>query len=234
MLAEASATFSKSFVQNVFLTWPWELQSGFILSPFALAGLYCLRRSNIGRLLGVWIAGCFFVFVLTAQHCATSHDYYGLPLVPPVAIATGFGIVAAFKWAIEVRGARKGCLNHRVATIVILLSLALPAAFLRISGRYGDPYDFAWGRYQVAQRIPGSARVLAVDDTPSALLYRVGLKGLNLLPDQMSASLISQYDYLLSFERFEKDVLANAKALGRLEFLFRDQGIAAYRIHPQN
>ena len=230
-VSELSAAVTGPFYQNVFLTWPWELQAGFILSPFALAGIYQLRRHKIGSLLGVWIAGCLLIFILTAQHCATSHDYYGLPMVPPLAMAGGYGIVAAYRW---VNAGTRRSFATRMAVFAAFLALAIPTAFLRVSGRYGESFDFAAGRKLFDHMIPKDARVLAIDDTPSVLLYRSGRKGLNLMPHQVSSELIAQYRYLVSFERFEKSAQENVKRVGNLEFLFRDQGIAAYRLTPQN
>ena len=228
-LSEAAATFSKDFAQNVFLTWPFELQSGFILFPFAITGIFLLRKIQTAQLLAVWIGGCFLVFVMTAGHCATSHDYYGLPMVPPLAIASGYGIVASYNhWQSKPIGLKRKSVRI-LAGLLTVLALAPSVAFMRIQGRYGDPYQFSAGRNKINQYIPESARILAVDDTPSTLLYRVGRKGLNILPTQLDQSLAAKYDYVVSFKRFEMELLQNPVAVNNLKFLFRDQGIVAYQ-----
>jgi hypothetical protein len=160
----------KKFYQHALLTFPWELLIGL---PMAWAFLYGLwHRCTLPRcrVLLWWIAGCYVAFVLLASHIATSHDYYTLPAVAPLAVITAWGVYRA--------------LAHHRPTLHLLAILALAVAPLlmygRIAQRYSKPYDFFAGRVLADAYIPKHTKVITNDRTPGALLYRTGRKGWRL------------------------------------------------------
>lgn len=165
------ALFSRDFFQNLFLTWFWELGIGAACVPFFIYGCRQLRRyKNLMIMLSAWSAAAGVSFVLTAHHIASPHDYYILPLVPVLATITGLGIVAML--------AAPSKKLQRMALVLLLLTPV--GTLVRLSGRYGDTYDFAEGRIWAAEHLAPGARVVAMDKIPAFLLYRLGHKGWNL------------------------------------------------------
>jgi hypothetical protein len=155
------------FYQHAFLTWLWKLIIGIPLAWAFLYGLWKMQVSPQHRFFLSWLAGRYVVFALVARHIATSHDYYTLPAVPPVAFFTALGLSHA--------------LVHRQQMFRALAVLALAGmpviAYGRVSHRYGKPYDFFEGRALANLYIPKEARVVTYDWTPCVLLYRTGRKG---------------------------------------------------------
>jgi 4-amino-4-deoxy-L-arabinose transferase-like glycosyltransferase len=162
----AASLQTAAFYQNVFLTWLWELAIGLPLVIFFLIGVVQAERPL--RSLFLWWAGaCFLSFFATARHMATPHDYYMLPLVPPLALMTGFGI--------DRLAAREGKWWRGLTAVLLLAAPVVTIA--RTSHHYGMPYNFAAGRSFVRKVIPEGELVVALDWIPGYLLYRTGHKG---------------------------------------------------------
>jgi 4-amino-4-deoxy-L-arabinose transferase-like glycosyltransferase len=160
---------NRQFYQNVFLTWPFELVIGLPLIPLFLYGARRLRELPGWPLLAAWVAGALVVFALAAGHCATPHDYYYLPLVPPLVLVLAHGLTSL----------RKPGLVKLAACAVALAPLT---SYLRVRARYADDPEF-WALRESAARLPPEALVLAIDTMPGFQLYRVGRRGLQTLPD---------------------------------------------------
>jgi 4-amino-4-deoxy-L-arabinose transferase-like glycosyltransferase len=157
------------FYQNVFLTWPFELVVGLPLVPLFLYGARRLRELPGWPLLAAWAAGALIVFALAAGHCATPHDYYYLPIVPPLVLLVAHGLASLRK---------PGLIKLAVAAV----ALAPLTSYLRVRVRYADDPDF-WALRDAAQRLPPEGLVLTIDTMPGFQLYRVGRRGLQTLPN---------------------------------------------------
>jgi Dolichyl-phosphate-mannose-protein mannosyltransferase len=162
-----AALQGKDFYQHALLTFPWELIIGL---PMTWAFLYALwKRRFFPRfyVFLLWIVGCYAVFALLASHIATSHDYYMLPAVAPMAVVTAYGIHLA--------------LAHRRPTLnllaIVTLVLAPILTYGRIAQRYDKPYDLFVDRALADAYIPTHTKVVTYERTPCVLLYRTGRKG---------------------------------------------------------
>lgn len=172
------ALLSRSFFQNLFLTWFWELAIGIVLVPFFIYGLKELRHyRELKVMLCAWSVAAAVSFALTAHHIASLHDYYILPLVPALAFITGLGIAAM-----------RASPSQKVQRVALALLIAAPVGTLfRIKDRYGEAYDFAADRAWAADHLAPQARVIVVDNIPAYLMYRLGHKGWNLHPRETEA-----------------------------------------------
>lgn len=160
---------NRRFYKNVFLTWPFELVVGLPLLPLFLFGARRLGGLPGWPLVAAWVAGALIVFALAAGHCATPHDYYYLPMVPPLVLVVAHGLTSLRKPAFT-----------RLA--VAAVALAPLTSYLRVRPRYaGDP-EF-WALRAATAPLPPEPLVLAIDTMPGFQLYRVGRRGLRAMPD---------------------------------------------------
>ncbi len=161
--------YSPKFVLNLLVTWPWELVIGYTAVWFFLWGIvsFLRDRSSLSYFLFSWLLGGLVVCSVTADHVATLHDYYLLPLAPPLILITAKGAECALRsykaWV-------------RILAVLTLFVMP-PAAFVRMFHRYGEPYDFHKTRALADESIPKGAKIITYDNIPGWLFYRVGRKG---------------------------------------------------------
>jgi 4-amino-4-deoxy-L-arabinose transferase-like glycosyltransferase len=167
LLGELAGLGKLSFYQNTLLTWPFELVIGLPAIPFFLSGARAIAwRSIEGRTLIAWIVGGFIVLSLAAEHSATPHDYYYLPMVPPLAYLVARGML---QWVQSPRAA------WRYAAIV-MAAISACYGVLRVDHRYEQPTNVAVVRAHV-QDAGLNGLAVAIDQLPGALLFWTGLKG---------------------------------------------------------
>jgi 4-amino-4-deoxy-L-arabinose transferase-like glycosyltransferase len=165
--AIVAALHGANFYQHALLTFPWELIVGLPMTWAFFYGLWHRRALPRYGIFLLWIAGCYLVFALLASHIATSHDYYTLPAVAPMAVITAWGVHLALA-------------HHRLALNLLAIVALILTPFLtygRIAQRYGQPYDLFADRALADAHIPRQAKVVTYERTPCVLLYRTGRKG---------------------------------------------------------
>ncbi len=160
--------FSVRFFKSLFLQYPPELWVGWVLVPVFFYGLYRAIKERTLRFVFVWILSIYIVFALTALKAST-HDYYSLVIVPPLAVITGVGLSRLY-----LSGGWK-----RV-TVVVLLLLAPVGVFLRIYHRFGTINDYYTIHSEVDSIIPRKDLVIVEDHTPAVRLYQLNRKGWTL------------------------------------------------------
>lgn len=215
---ELAGLASPVFYRQVLVSWPLEMgPAALALIAFALAGWRA--RSLPPLKIGMWILGGLITCCLSAQHCATPHDYYYLPLIPPLALMAGTLLDQA--------------MNTRFRPVVWFLIVAFPIyGWQRIAGRYEDRPGFTELREKVATTIGPDARALTIDDTPGDLLYRVGLKGWQLPPNATLADVARQrYPYLVVTDK----MLPRVQQLTPLfqHLVLHEAGVAVYALNTK-
>lgn len=173
------------FYQNVLLTWPWELAVGLACLPAFLVGVRHFADLGEQPAVLAWILGNLAIFALAADHCATPHDYYYLPMVPPLALITGLGL----ERALNLRHASRAA-SRMLAWSVLASGLIAPGfALKRVDQRYVDDTEFASARTQLSHQLPNDASIITIDPMPGYQLYRAGRRGLRLTPTATLADL---------------------------------------------
>jgi len=157
--------FSTQFVKKLVLQWPAELWVGWVLAPAFLYGLYRAARVRRYALYFVWILSIYIVFAITAMKSST-HDYYTMIIVPPLAAITGSGLYRLYTSG-----------SWRRIIVTTLLLLAPVGAFLRIHHRLGPTDDYDAIRAAAEKIIPEHSLVAIQDDTPAIRLYQLNRKG---------------------------------------------------------
>jgi 4-amino-4-deoxy-L-arabinose transferase-like glycosyltransferase len=178
LLAEMSGLLSRQFYSNTLLTWPMEMALGF---PALLMVVWGARKiaTDDWKFAGIWLLGAYVVFALAAIHCATPHDYYYLPAVPPLVFLAAVAITKLLQGTGPSR---------RVA--LILMAVVPLYGYGRIIQRFDHGDDFEGARLLVRQVVEPGARVLVLDKLPGDLLYRTGLKGWRLPPHATSEDIM--------------------------------------------
>jgi hypothetical protein len=167
-----------------------ELFGSFVARPallfFALLAVTAWRRRRgqplpapplarqLDHVLVGWFAG-FVVLVLCDARMFRFHEYYGLPIVPAIAIVCALGAGVALRWA-------GGILARQVLVWgLVVAAVALGAArSYRSFGGGPDPAAIA----AVQAVVPADALVITVDDQHSVELYLLHRKGWSLFSDQ--------------------------------------------------
>ena len=193
---ELASLAKPQFYQNVLLTWPWEM--ALALPTSVLVVVQIIRRVWSGRgrerwwrpstawTLGLWAVGALSVCILTAEHCATPHDYYFLPWVPVLTI------VASRAASLAITGTSWRRPLMVIGCIVLPLAGILRVAPMRYD--LGTERDFAATRAAVAAAVPRGALAVALDPLPGAMLYFSGLKGWRFGADLTPTALTSLYN----------------------------------------
>jgi hypothetical protein len=150
--------------KNIF-QWPWELWIGWALTPLFAYGAYLWVKKRKPVVFLLWAVASFLVLALVSAQ-TTSHDYYTLIMVPPLAAATGLG--AKELWE---RGSRWR------TVIIVLLVLAPAGIAARIHTRFGEINDFYQIRSAVQDVIPRGERVMVEDSSGANRLYELDRKG---------------------------------------------------------
>lgn len=120
-----------------------------------------------------WFVG-FLVLVLCDAQMFRFHEYYGLPIVPAIAIVCAMGTRAARRWAGAVR--QRQALVWGVVLLVVILGAKRGYAFF---GASPDREAIA----AVQRVIPRDSLVVTVDRQCVVQLYVLGQKGWSAFPD---------------------------------------------------
>lgn len=169
-LGETLSTFytylvSSQFYKKLLLQWPFELWIGWPLVLFFFIGLVLLIKSKRKHGIFVWLLSCYIAFALISYH-SSSHDYYTLIVLPPIAIITGAGIEKIIRWRQWGR------------YILIAIIVIVPAAtFIRIKHRVVDVPLYYQFREATKSIIPPESLVMVEDKTTSVKLYQLNRKG---------------------------------------------------------
>lgn len=157
--------FKAEFFNKLFLQWPFELWSGWVLTPMLFLGLYLFLRKKGRWFFGLWILAAYIVFVFTAVKSST-HDYYTMIIVPPIAWLAGVGLAALYGYA-----------GWRRIVAIILIILAPTGAVLRIYSRFENSDEFYQIRKAAQEKLPAHSLVMVQDKTPAVRLYQLNRKG---------------------------------------------------------
>lgn len=153
------------FFKKLFLQWPFESWVGWMLVIFFVTGLFLLIKEKKKYGIFVWIFSCYMVFSIISYH-SSSHDYYTLIILPPIAAITGVGI----NKIIQMKKYRN--------VIFILLFVVIPfTPFLRIHQRFIDVPNFDKIRSDANVIIPSNSLVMVEDPTTAIRLYQLNKKG---------------------------------------------------------
>lgn len=128
---------------------------------------------SLDHVLQGWFVG-FLVLVLCDARMFRFHEYYGLPIVPAIAIVCALGARIALRWA---RGQRA-----RSAAVWGLVVVAVVYGASRGYRSFGPGPDRA-ATAAVQAVVPSDALVIAVDDQHSVELYCLARKGWSLFSD---------------------------------------------------
>ncbi|HEX5031078.1 MAG TPA: glycosyltransferase family 39 protein [Candidatus Eisenbacteria bacterium] len=149
--------------------------------PLALAGLLLPRRGRRAGLVDWWLLalGVYLVIVARGNYV---HEYYQLPFLPPLSIAMGRAIAAAFAPGAR-RRARAGAAMALVVAILVLSGTRLASYWRREDPARSPLYRLA---RQVDRRIPPQARIVALDEGNPTLLYLAHRKGWHASPGDLA------------------------------------------------
>jgi 4-amino-4-deoxy-L-arabinose transferase-like glycosyltransferase len=157
--------FNAQFFKKLALQWPSELWVGWVLVPAFFYGLYRAVKAQKSAFYFIWILSIYIVFAITALKSST-HDYYTMIIVPPLAAITGSGLYQLYTSG-----------NWRRILAIILLLMAPVGAFLRIQHRLGPTDDYYAIRAAAEKIIPQHCLVAVQDNTPAIRLYQLNRKG---------------------------------------------------------
>lgn len=167
-LSELAGVLKPSFYQNVLLTWPFELAPGALIIIAAIILVRQREALKVDPLLVAWIIAGLATCVMAAEHCATPHDYYYLPLLPPLALLAGAWIDRALATGIPRA--------WRVGLVAVVMGFPLYGT-LRIAARFEERPGFEALRQALDEAGEREALAVAIDELPGDLLYRAGLRG---------------------------------------------------------
>ncbi|HWR84050.1 MAG TPA: glycosyltransferase family 39 protein [Candidatus Deferrimicrobium sp.] len=156
---------SSQFFKKLLLQWPSELWIGWVMLPAFLYGLSYTARNRSHSFFFVWILSTYIVFVVTALK-SSSHDYYTIIIVSPLAVVTGAGL-----YRLYTRG------HWRRVVALALVIVAPIGALLRIHQRLGPTDDYYAIRAAAGKIIPEDTLVAVEDDTPAIRLYQLNRRG---------------------------------------------------------
>ncbi|HEX3113094.1 MAG TPA: glycosyltransferase family 39 protein [Candidatus Eisenbacteria bacterium] len=149
--------------------------------PLVLAGLFLPRAGRRGGLVDWWLValGVYLVVVARGNYV---HEYYQLPLIPPLSIAMGRAIAAAFAPG-ERRLVRAGFVTALLAAMLVLGGSRLVSYWHREDPARSPLYRLA---QEVARRTPPGARVVTLDQGNPTLLYLAHRKGWHASPEDLA------------------------------------------------
>ena len=149
--------------------------------PLALAGLLLPRVGRRGGLVDWWLValGLYLVVVARGNYV---HEYYQLPLIPPLSIAMGRAIAAAFAPGGR-RVVRAGLVTALLAAMLVLGGSRLVSYWHREDPVRSPLYRLA---QEVARRTPPSARLVTLDQGNPTLLYLAHRKGWHASPEDLA------------------------------------------------
>ena len=145
--------------------------------PLAVAGLLLPRVGRRSGLVDAWLValGVYLVVVARGNYV---HEYYQLPLIPPLSIVMGRAIVAAF-----APGSRR---TWRVGVVTVLLAATLALGGSRLISYWHreDPARSPLVRLAQAieRRTPPGSRIVTLDQGNPTLLYLAHRKGWHASP----------------------------------------------------
>lgn len=146
------------------LTWPGV--------PLALAGLLLPRVGRRAGLVDWWLLalGVYLIVVARGNYI---HEYYQLPWIPPLSIAMGRAIGAAFAPG-RGRVVRAGAATALLAGVLVLGAGRLVSYWRREDPARSPLYRLA---HEVDRRTPPAARIVTLDQGNPTLLYLAHRKG---------------------------------------------------------
>ena len=193
-----------SFFKHIFIQWPWELWLGYAVVPIFCFGLYSAFRNRQGNFYLWWIVACLIVFVPAGAH-TSSHDYYSLPIVLPMALLTGLGFGALYQKREWVRG------------VAIALMLVAPAAATaRIAHRTATTPEFEPLRAVADTYIPRTSLVAVEEHTSAIKLYQLNRHGWPIRGDMTYDKLRAPIDRGAEFVILEQPLRCYDTAIARL------------------
>lgn len=157
--------FSPQFYKKLFMQWPFELWIGWVLVPAFIYGVYHTIKGGSGAAYYIWILCCYLAFAMISGH-SSSHDYYTLIIVPPLAALSGLGLYGMHKTG-----------HWRRYLVVVLLVVAPAGAIARIHHRLTTVEEFDQMRKDAQRAIPAESLVMVQDTTPAIRLYQLNRKG---------------------------------------------------------
>ncbi len=152
------------FFKKLFLQWPFELWVGWMLVIFFVIGLYLLIKGKKNYGIFSWIFSCYMVFSIISYH-SSSHDYYTLIILPPIAAITGVGLhkITQLKYG-----------NY----LFIAWFLIIPfVTYFRLEHRLESEPRFDKIREDAANVIKDNALVMVEDGSTSIKLYKLNKIG---------------------------------------------------------
>jgi len=157
--------FTLQFLKKLFVQWPWELWIGWVLTPFFVYGLTRVFRLRRNLFYLVWIAAVYAVFGIVSLKAST-HDYYTIVIVPPLAAISGIGLKELFESG-SIR-------RFLVYAVLILVPLGV---YLRIHTRFSSVDYFGQIRAAANEVIPRDERVIVEDFSGAIRFYQLNRIG---------------------------------------------------------
>jgi hypothetical protein len=164
----AQYLFAPQFYKKLILQWPFEIWIGWVLVIPFIIGIYKSIKNKSGKFYFLWILGAFLIFAVTAEKSST-HDYYTLVILPPLAALTGIGLGRLLD--------KEGWLQKFA---IALLIMSIPMAFIRVHERIKKVPEFGAIRAMSESTIAPTSLVMVEDDTPAIYLYQLNRKGWSL------------------------------------------------------
>lgn len=162
------------------ITWP-------IMGLF-LIGLFHDRRSRTGAVVDVWLVA-LLVYLIVVAKGNYIHEYYQLPLVPPVVL------IVARLLGIWVPGSFTN--NKRSILLALVLIGAFSLGTIRFVQYHRGEDAQRSHLYQLAQAIqehtPPRSPILLLDGSDPTLLYLAGRKGWHVTIDQLTNPDLTRY-----------------------------------------
>jgi 4-amino-4-deoxy-L-arabinose transferase-like glycosyltransferase len=172
---------SGEFWNGVFLRSLAERHLTWAGVPLAVIGLFLPRTGRRAGIVDAWLLA-LAVYVIVVARGNYVHEYYQLPFLPPLSIAMGRAISAAF-----ASGPR---LAWRAGAVAALLALVLVLSGSRLASywRREDPTRsplFELARL-VERQTPPAVRIVALDQGNPTLLYLAHRKGWHASPEDLT------------------------------------------------
>jgi hypothetical protein len=186
--------FTAEFIKHLFAQWPWELWIGWGMVPAMVLGLIRVVRQRLSMLPLWWLLACYIVFALVSLKSST-HDYYTIIAVPPLALLTGLGLssyIFGRKW-------------HRIAAAGLLV-VALAITAIRIHHRYVWPDEYLAIRSATEELIDRNQLVIVEDPAGPIRLYQMNRHGWALRSGTTPDQIADYFDQGASWLLLEKPI----------------------------
>lgn len=144
-------------------------------------GWILLRRRHRAVGLFKWWIGGTVLYLLVVAHGNTVHDYYQMPVLPPLALGVG----TAVAWAIK--GGRKTPARvGGVVLVAVFLILSIVRNVKLVQSEITSAPELRRIGTAAQQIVPRGTLVIAFDNNNPAILYHADRKGWHATPERLT------------------------------------------------